>query len=74
MNEHVNDQALNTYVTKAMAIALLAEREAKLDALIGEIETLQYIVDNPHCLVEMNDLLDVDGLSEMNSLLECSYD
>lgn len=65
-----NNQTLDVYVTQAMAIAMLREREARLDALIGEIETLQYIADNPHCITQnlLNDIL------EMNTLLEHSND
>jgi hypothetical protein len=65
-----NNFALDVYVTQAMAVALLSEREAKLDILIGEIETLQYIIDNPHYISQglLNDLL------EMNTMIGGSND
>jgi hypothetical protein len=53
----MNQKELNVYVTQVLARQMIHQKECLVDALIEDIENLHYIVNNPVCMEEMNELV-----------------
>ena len=56
---YMTQKELNQYVTHVLVREMIDEKEALVDSLFEDIANLMYIVDNPVCLEEMNELIGV---------------